>query len=316
MCNDAEFFRITFQQSIIEHNYGSEGRFEVDIIDISELTEKILLLPEYMKFLLFMKYIFYFDSNTVENILSIRYAKQKLRYAETLLAYSLRLTDEQFIAKSSMEKAVNVAMDRYMLNYNVDITVKRPHYSNNFRKVLKEIKAAKQCNSHIALKRVGIALIAASMSLLMAISVSAELRSRFFNWLVETFPLFSQFSAVNVLDSEQSDFEQLKHIKLNYIPDGFTLTDLFEADPMIVYSYEDQFGKVLSINASIPTGSPIQFDTEGVQINEVIFNEQIAYWWEKDGFCYLIWQKNGLELNIVGQISYEEALKILENIEI
>ena len=80
MRNDAEFLKSVFQQSIIERSRESvfyEDRTEIDILNINELATKILLLPEYMKSLLFLKYIFYFEPNKVEQILSISHAKQK-----------------------------------------------------------------------------------------------------------------------------------------------------------------------------------------------------------------------------------------------
>ncbi|ADY55301.1 hypothetical protein Sgly_0960 [Syntrophobotulus glycolicus DSM 8271] len=315
MHNDAVFLKSTFQQSIIEQSDEAESRFEVDGIDINELTEKILLLPEYMRSLLFMKYIFYFDPNVAEEILSIRHAKQKLRYAESLLAYSLRLSDNQCVERTCMEQAVRQALNREISNEDTSIITLKPHYSNKFRNQLKGIKAAQRYSNHLTLKRVGIAIIAVIISFAMTITANAELRMRCFDWLVETFPLFSQFGPANAIESSPSDFERLKNMELNYIPSGFMLIDTFEADPMVVYRYEDSNGKVLTINVSVPTGSPILANTEDTQINEVILNEQIAYWWEKDSFFYFIWQENGFEINIVGQVSYEEILKISKNIQ-
>jgi hypothetical protein len=257
--SDVLFLKSVLQQSIIEHSGEAvlyEGGFEVDSVDIDELTEKILLLPEYMKSLLFMKYIFNFGPDTVENILSIHYAKQKLRYAEALLAYSLRLPDNQCVAKTCMKQAVGQALNRYMPVDDTNDIILKPHYSIKFRNRLKEIKSAQRYNKPVTLKRIGIAIIAAIISFAMAITVSAELRVRFFDWLVETFPLFSQFSAVNAVEPSSSDFERLQNMKFNHIPNGFTLAEFFEADPMVVYRYEDSSEKVLSINARTPTGSP------------------------------------------------------------
>ena len=57
-------------------------------------------------------------------------------------------------------------------------------------------------------------------------------------------------------------------------------------------------------------------DTESTQLHEVIFHEQTAYWWERDGLCYFVYQKNGYELNVIGHINYKEAVKIAESMQI
>ena len=319
MRSDAAFLAEICQQSIIERGYETipnERKIEADDIDRIELTEKILLLPESMQSLLFMKYIFYLDPNTVENILSISNAKQKLRYAKALLAYSLRLPSNQFIAKICMKQAVKDAFNSYMLGNNTDIVILRPHYSGKFRNQLKEIKSAQRYNSAVTLKKIGITIIAAILSFAMALTVSAELRVRIFSWLVETFPQFSRFSVVGTLETRPSEFARLQNMKLNYIPSEFTLVEILESDPMVVYRYEDSSGKFLSVNARTPTGSPISFDTEDTKINEVIYNDQVAYWWYSDGLCYFIWQQEGFEIKLFGQISYEELIKIAENIQI
>lgn len=263
---------------------------------------------------MFLKYIFYFAPNEVERILSISQAKQKMQYAELLLAYLLNLSDMNRISNTCMEKAASQAFSEYNL-IGETTSIKR-NYSVKFRKQLKEIKAAQKYRNHITLKRVGIALIAAILSFAMTLTVSAELRERFVNWLVETFPLFSQFTSVSEEQPNQFDFERLRNMRLDYIPNGFVLIDTFEADPMVTYRYEDPSGNFLSINASLSTGSPVLADTEGVNPQKIIFNNQIAYWWEKDGLCYFIWQQDGFELNIVGQISYENVVKIVENVKI
>lgn len=319
MCSDVAFLAETCQRSIIERGneeITNEDKIEASNIDRIELTEKVILLPESMQALLFMKYIFCLDPNMAEDILSIPHAKQKLRYTEALLAYSLRLPNNQFIAKICMKQAVKDVFNSYMLGNNTDAVILNPHYSSKFRGQLKEIKAVQRYNKPITLKRIGITILAAIISFAMAITASAELRARFFNWMVEIFPQFSQFSATDILETNPSDFERLKSMKLNYIPSGFTLVDTMESNPIVVYRYEDSSGKFLSVNARLPTGSPILFDTEDIKINEITYNGQVAFWWYSDGICYFIWQQEGFEINLFGQISYEEIIKIAENIQI
>ena len=315
MSSTAESLKSIFQQSIVEHgnkHIFNTNRFEVDITDISKLSEKILLLPQQLQILLYMRHKFNLGPDAVKNILYIENPKEKLYYAEALLAYTLGLPENHYISKSCLEKASIQALDQYVQTQNTSLTVLKPNYSKKLRNQLSEIKAAQRYNTVVVLKRTWITIVAAIISFIMTISASAELREQFFNWLIERFPLFSQYS---VIDSSPVNFNQLKNMELKYTPIGYVLVEVFEADPIVVYRYENKFQKVLSISARVPNDSPILYDTEGIQINEVNVRGQVAYWWEKNGFCYFIWQKDGIEINIIGQIGLEDAIRIAKNIK-
>lgn len=239
--SDAQLLRSIFEQSILERSCEAnfdDSKLEADHIDINELTEKIGLLPECMRSLLFMTYIFHMNPNEAETFLSIRYAKQKLAYVEMLLAYLLKLSETQWIAKTCMKKAVKAAFDQYILEHDADIRVQKPRYSNQFRKALKEIKSAQTYRSHLTLRRAATAILVAMISFALTTTASAKLRERIFSWLIETFPLFSRFSAADLLTSNELDFEKLRHMEINYIPNGFKLINSFEVDPMVVCNYE------------------------------------------------------------------------------
>jgi len=312
------FLKSVLQQSVVEHGWEADSennRRKTDSISTEELEKKIGLLPEQMRSLLFMKYIFHIGPDIAENILSIPYAKQKAQYAEALLAYSLGLSDRQRIAEACMEKSANAALEQLLTEYDTEIVFRRPYYSDKFKKALKEIKAAQKYGNHIALKRTAAAVLIAAVSFAATLTVNADFRARFFHWLVETFPEFSQFSTVSEPDAGQPDFEKLKNMEIGYLPEGFVLTDSLEIDPMIVYRYQDASGKTITLNASLPTGSPVLFDTEGIPINQVTIDDQTAYWWEKDGLCYLVWRKEGFEFNLTGKTDHGEAIKIAKNIK-
>lgn len=316
--NDVQSLRALFEQSIIEHGSSitDDNIVYRDDININELTLKILVLPEHMKALLFARYLWKLTPSECEDLYSISHAKPKLRYVQALLAFSLRLPESHCISDKTMGKAVSSALDRYMEKDDTEVLVKKPRYSKKFRKALKEIKAVRAYDSYVPLRRIGITVIAAIIGFVMTLTVSAGLRERFFHWIVETFPLFSQFSVDTIIPSNNEDFKRIKNLSIQYIPNGFALMDTFEVEPMVVYNFENSRGQTYDISVSMPNGSPMLLDSENKKINGIEFKEQPAYWWEKDDIFYFIWQQGGFECSIIGQISYDEAVKTAENIKI
>jgi len=311
--NDLVLLRSVLRQSVLENFREEDTREEADANE-KQLVGKIRLLPEDTQNLLCMKYVFHVSPAIAEDLLSYPHAKQRAQYAENLLAYSMGVSESQKISQSCMEKAAKAVLSQWMAEYDTENGLAKPHYSRQFRKALKEIRTAQTYNHPVVLKRAVAIILVAAMIFAATITANAELRARFFRWLIETFPAFSQFSAIDVPQANELSFDTLKNIKIEYIPDGFVLTDVFEADPMIVYSYQDAAGNTLSINADLSTGSPTLFDMEDTEIHQIVLNGQTAYWWEKENTCFLVWQKDGFSLNLVGKISYEEAIKIAEKI--
>lgn len=310
---DLVLLQSVLRQSVLENFQEEDSRKETDA-NAGRLAGKIRLLPEDMQALLCMKYMFRVSPAIAEDLLSLPHAKQRAQFAEGLLTYSMGLSESQKISPSCMEKAAKAALSQWMEGYDTENGLAKPHYSRSFRKALKEIRAVQTYNHPVVIKRAVAAILVAAMLFAAAVTANAELRARFFRWLIETFPAFSQFSVVGSPEADELSFDTLKNIKIGYIPDGFVLTDVFEADPMIVYSYQNADGNTISINADLSTGSPISFDTEGAEIHQIVLSDQTAYRWEKGNTCFLIWQKDGFSLNLVGEISYEEAVKIAKKI--
>lgn len=318
MSNDMSLLSDICQQSIVDRfeALSKEDRVEVNNIDNGLLTEKITLLPYQMQSLLFMKHIFQLERRAAEDLLSIPHGKRELKYAELLLARSMGLAHNQFISDGCIKQAVQQVLDSGISHVEHEIPIEaKPRYSSKFRRRLKDIKAAQEYKRPVVLKRIGIGLVAAILSFAMALTASAALREAFFDWLVETFPRFSQFSAITLQETGQPSFERLQGMSLNYIPDGFVLVDTFIVNPSVGYDYKDSAENFLSITARMPTGGPIQFDTENSIIEEVIYHGQTAYWWERDQISYFILQKDGYEISISGMISYDEAVNIADNIK-
>ena len=96
---------------------------------------------------------------------------------------------------------------------------------------------------------------------------------------------------------------------------GFELVEINEGRKMLIYNYLAENNQEFNIKLSASSSEgKSYYDTENVEIEEIIFKESQAYTWQTDEMTYLIWYQNGIECHIVGSLNKDEILKVAENI--
>lgn len=281
--------------------------------DVWRLSHKISALPvEYMN-IVFFRYYFEFSPSDTSDILKIDNVVGKLRYIKKMLSIFMNLGDF-IIDDSSMKEASITALQRYASTNEFE-TMLKPHYSTEFRRKLKVIKAAQSIPNMMKLmiKRVAVFILVCAISFSTAIAANAELRERFFHWVIDTFPQFSIFMSHS---SEMKDNKDaLQELTVRYTPDGFKLADTHELHGMLIYDYLDD-DKRLTIKFLLSnSGKRSYYDTEDAEVREFILKDSTAYTWQKGELTYLIWSQDNIECHVIAQLSYEEVLKIAENIK-
>ena len=280
---------------------------------ISILAIRMLSLPTEYLDLLFLYYCFGFSISDIDYVMETDQVLGKLRYAKRLLSESIGLRGVQ-IDDASVREASQIALQQYTaIDPGEAMTI--PHYSLAFRKQLREIKAAQNGGQMIFLiaKRVAIVILVCVISFSSVLIANAQLRERFFGWLVETFPQFSVFVPRDV-ESEQIDVD-LNTFVIGYLPDGFVLQDKAEMRTMVVFQYADSDGRTISIQLDKSNGRLFK-DTEDSTLNEFPFKDNTAIWWERDGLIHFVWQQNFITGNITADLSIEEIIKIAESVKI
>ena len=85
---------------------------------------------------------------------------------------------------------------------------------------------------------------------------------------------------------------------------------------MLIYNYSADNNQEFDIKLFASSGeNKSYYDTEGVDIEEVIFKGSQAYMWQQaDEIIYLIWYQDDIECHIIGNLDKDDILKIAENI--
>ena len=101
----------------------------------------------------------------------------------------------------------------------------------------------------------------------------------------------------------------VKEVKVSYVPDGFVLVDeiVLEETKMFLYSGEDE--KILTV--SVETGN----QSKGVDIENAEYKQNPENFIVQKGDCViLIAYKQNITIEVVGQITKEQAVKILDGL--
>jgi len=281
---------------------------------MNNLAVKINLLPSEYQNILFFRYCFESSDYEINNILGIEDTKNKLLYIQDLLSKVMKIEDS-WIDDNSLKESCRLALEESMKEYNNIELLYQPTYSKSFRRKLKDIKIPKRSTNiaMIMVKRVAIFILVCFLSFSTVLVVNAEVREKFFDWIIVTFPKFSIFIPQST--SNENDIITLNSLKINYVPIGFELTNINEGNNMLIYNYETENNQRLEINLFSSAGKGKSFyDTENAEIEEFVFKGSNAYLWETDEMTYLIWSQDNVECHISGNLDKNEVIKIAENI--
>ncbi|MEY8352847.1 DUF4367 domain-containing protein [Lachnospiraceae bacterium 54-53] len=271
-------------------------------------------LPFEYRNILFLRYCFEDTAFEIDKILQIKNTESKLLYIQKMLSQLIGL-ENIWIDDGSMKRACKLSLAQNMKDYNRIKILRQPNYSSDFRRKLKDINIKQNSMRMLMLtaKRVAVFIIVCIFSFSAVLAVNANIRDKFINWIIETFPKFSIFTPQNT--DENNNSKQLTSLKINYIPDRFELVDINNGRNMLIYNYSSKNEQRFDIKlfASSAEGKSY-YDTENVTINEFIFKGSEAYIWQTDKMTYLICYQDSIECHISGNLSKDEILKVAEKI--
>lgn len=277
------------------------------------LVEKILLLPIENQTLLLSKYIYKESPEEVERIFYIKDPKESLDYTIYLLSKILGL-ENYIISDESLESACRQLVKVQTKEIESMKNVEKPKYSKAFKENMKKLGIKTETTFVNILKKVAVFFLIVSTSLTLFFSINVEAREKFFDWIIEDHGDFSIFTPENI---ENRDMEQLKidDLKINYIPEGYELVDIQKGKINKIYTYKNKSDNYFRITLSelIESYGTNAYDTEDAILEEIKINGHDGYIWRHNEYM-LIWQQNGIECFIYGNISREEIIKIAEYI--
>lgn len=311
-----DVFELAFQnelQKLTELDMSKIVYQSLSAEQIDKLALKIDLLPLEYRNILFFRYCFNNTPSETDKILEIENAKYKLCYIQKMLSNLMNLHDS-WIDDKSMVEACKLALDENVKEYNNIEILHKPNYSRNFRRKLKEVDIIQNNNLFMLMaKRAAVFILVCLLSFSVVLTVNAEAREKFFDWIIETFPKFSIFTPQST--NQDDNLIDLTSFKINYIPIGFELEDVHEGRDMFIYNYLAENNQELTIKLfTVSNKGKSYYDTENAEIEEFIFKDSKAYLWQIDEMTYLICQQDGIEFHISGNLNKDEIFKVAENI--
>lgn len=284
---------------------------------INKLAQKINILPAEYHSILLLRYCFENTASEIDEILETENADGKLIYVQKMLS-GIMCLENSWIDDKSMIEACKIALAENINDYdNVEI-LHQSNYSRDFRQKLKGIKIKRDFNEMMTqiAKRAAVFILVSVLSLSAILAINAEAREKFLDWIIEVFPEFSVFTSQNMGggDDDSVDIKYLKSFKIKYIPQGYELVNIHELRKMLIYNYLSGNNKEFDIKLSTSDEGKSYYDTENVEIEEIIFKDSKAYIWEADGVTYLLWHQDGIECHVTGNLNKDELIKVAENI--
>ena len=163
-------------------------------------------------------------------------------------------------------------------------------------------------------KRVAMIFLVVGISFTLFLATNVQAREKFFDWIVEKYEQYSIFTP-EAINEDYIDKVDIDELKINYIPDGFELDNVQKGKVSMIYKYiniDEQFF-YLQINEVMSIAESHSKDTENAEMESIFIKDSEAFYWEHD-IKYLLWQQNGVECFISGNIEKDELIKIAENI--
>lgn len=163
-------------------------------------------------------------------------------------------------------------------------------------------------------------LVAAAM--VMVLTVSSFAYAPWRNYVIQ---LFEDYTTVHTSHSDENEIPM--QITFGYLPEGFILTErlvdneLCELDDRETvgfcseYHFEDDTGHWLDISKR-PSGGTLTVDSEDYSV-ELIINNGITYIvsHSSPNIFGVYWEKSGVQYDLGGIVSKEEALKMAYQID-
>ena len=297
-----------------------ENQIELGIVDKNVLAHKISQIPSDYLTILLMKYYFMLDDLSISEITKKPHITGYLHYINELLCAAMRLPEGAYIHPRTLKSACRIAAIKYCsLESFENLSIE---YSPKFRKALKMIPAAQIPRKHnlvvIIGRRVAMVALVILITFASTLAVNAEMRARFFEWVRNTFPLFTEFGAAHPTDMLDDDaYATLLLLRPHYIPDGFSLLgEPFYSPASVSRTYVNDYGHMINFMARIPDGSLVAFDTEDTYVEELEFLGQQAFTWERLGITYFIWQFGGFEFSITAELTINDIILMAESVKI
>ncbi|WP_418706550.1 DUF4367 domain-containing protein [Anaerotruncus massiliensis (ex Liu et al. 2021)] len=184
-------------------------------------------------------------------------------------------------------------------------------FQRRMRRLMREADRPRALRVAVRGTRRAAALLLATAVVGMAAVMSVDaLRTRFFDILIETYQKYSQVFFQK--DAGYVRPEEFLYREPAYIPDGFELV-FSEYIEGVALEYEDGEGGSISYLQSWQSGTGIQLNTEGVELEETEVNGWPGYYYSNKGTQSMLWYDDYYVYQILSSLDKDEVEKIAKS---
>lgn len=291
---------------------NATGPITLDENQKQTIIKKISVLPEKSLHLLLLYYVYNFDEQTINDLLSTTNSFKKINALKILLA-DLMCFEDKLIDDDDIKNACQHFLET-TLQGDANIKNIHPHYSKHFWKKMRQhtsIKKPRKSWQRSNYQKVAIVFIACFISFSTMLIGNAQIRIQLYNWWIKNFSTHSIFKIET--DSAIENEVNLKSFKVTYVPQGFSLKHTIHGKNMMIYEYTNKDEKVITITLQ-PVENNIYIDSEDAIIETIVFENNQAFLWHADDVNHLVFQKDNLQISISSLLNKKELIKIANKI--
>lgn len=289
---------------------------ELSSTQIEGLAEKIEGLPQEEKIILMDRYLYKSGPKELEKTFGIKKAEEKLPYITRTLSILMEIEAENIIDDKSFEVACQKLLEKETKKIEAyQKTRTKIKYSKDHKRKLKNIGISLDEKWMTGLKRAAIFFLVVTSALGLFLTSNAEAREKLFDWIIQDFGKYSIFTPEKIR-TDYIEKLSINDLKINYIPEGFKLVDVKEGRSIKIFQYKNKEKQFFYVKFNKITSEDMQtrLNTEEAILKKITLKGSNGKFWSKGNENYLIWQQNGIECFISGNISRKEIIKTAENI--
>lgn len=267
------------------------------------LLESILQMPVEKQNLLLFRHYYHHSFEEIDELLSLEHAKGE--YMNTILVLSEQLGLEgDMISEESLNRVCKSTAEKINEKLFEDLE----YFYEMEQKGKTVLHQAIKINSWG--KRVAVFFLCVLVSASVLFGANAYAQGKLVKWIVNHFEKYSSFqiSEEDAIDKKNLDIE------IGFVPDRFVLADEFLNESEDLYYYENPTDilAIVFVYQKISGG----LNTENAKIETFTLDQNEVITWENKGVNFFVLSKNGVGIQILGDITKEEFLKIYEGIVI
>lgn len=213
-----------------------------------------------------------------------------------------------------LKEALHIYQEKALEDLPNDEEFKKITFTEKFesqmQKLIKSQKKPYYNMTNSVGKRFACVIVAIIVLFTMVMSVSA-IREPFIKFIVET---FDKYSAIYFAEKPTQATQSFERIIPEYIPAGFEITTDNNYDIYSFIEYKNETGNIFTLQQRYCDENHMLIDTENVQPQKTLINNEEAIYYEKSDTKYLVFTRGEYGFILIGNLEKEEIIKIAKSV--